>query len=889
MKLAVSALLVLTISGALSQNVTKETIKPKVTRTSLHVARSLDPEDSEIVSVRSKNGEMASLIVKRREGRKSVQSQPQNKPTSIPRIQDAATLLRVAKSRPLPKPVEVNSEVIYVKDENDGRKKGRTLKIDDDGIPVIEGVRVPDSPEDKLFTWRNARVINGVLVPYKQSLNAEIPLKTKNADNKASAEKQEITLSSFFEADKERPSMFSNNDAVKTQWKGIAESVKSTSKPVTVVPPLPENHSKIIEYIKRINEKELQNRKKSGRSIVFEEGASRRMDENVDENEEPLWVNTQPKEIWTENGKITVADRRVDNIEAAENIVYGADVRDDKFQPITPVQARLLHPQGITNYRISSLYSSQPSRVSFEEGVRTPVLQYAHPELGAQPAKVETESEETESSRSGTQDVLPSLTYFSNDPYADRSPYAYEPGLVGQSEDTLTSSASFHAQEVSNNLGISQERENGRRHSSIHDIEFTTQASEAISINPDEIDITEAPNRAKSGGYFADSYRDGYGLGSDKYIKRYPHSNYYGSGYPMTKEDYYKWKMAGMSYAGGSSNAGYYVKIPDNRPFWEKITDSIKETVQSGVESMKDLTRPVMEPIVEATQRISENLGINEATAKISSTLGFNQGTGMRTALQEKIGAAAASSPVLLPALGLVAGGAALGLGAVAMGRLLDVNVNLLKRSENGEVPNSSKLEMEHKRALEMIDNGEKIVGNKTETGRSLPVDEDNVNSQEKEKDFKRLIDDSGIEGLEKFNFNVNENNDEHKSRRRSLGPYEEKQKTRRRRRRRSTEEHLQNDLGQGGNNGDALLKEISSFGIASPWSNTECAKKIFCNIMVKQSPDAIVLMEKKMASLLSKMRLPEGDSVSHHLDQVSAAVRSQDCSHFQCLNLNRR
>ena len=43
------------------------------------------------------------------------------------------------------------------------------------------------------------------------------------------------------------------------------------------------------------------------------------------------------------------------------------------------------------HYQPALLYSAQstnPSRVSFEEGVRTPVLQYAHPELGVQPAKV---------------------------------------------------------------------------------------------------------------------------------------------------------------------------------------------------------------------------------------------------------------------------------------------------------------------------------------------------------------------------------------------------------------------------------------------------------------------------------------------------------------------
>lgn len=37
--------------------------------------------------------------------------------------------------------------------------------------------------------------------------------------------------------------------------------------------------------------------------------------------------------------------------------------------------------------------STKLSPVTFNEGVRTPVLQYAHPELGVQPAKITPEEE----------------------------------------------------------------------------------------------------------------------------------------------------------------------------------------------------------------------------------------------------------------------------------------------------------------------------------------------------------------------------------------------------------------------------------------------------------------------------------------------------------------
>ena len=53
-----------------------------------------------------------------------------------------------------------------------------------------------------------------------------------------------------------------------------------------------------------------------------------------------------------------------------------------------------------------------------------------------------------------------------------------------------------------------------------------------------------------------------------------------------------------------------YQHLERERPFWEKIGDVIKEHVQNGMETVLYLTRPVVEPLVEATHKISRNLGL---------------------------------------------------------------------------------------------------------------------------------------------------------------------------------------------------------------------------------------------------------------------------------------
>lgn len=242
--------------------------------------------------------------------------------------------------------------------------------------------------------------------------------------------------------------------------------------------------------------------------------------------------------------------------EALKAEVY--EPRNDHYR--ASIHKRMLHPDGITSYPISQRYTPESQTiapVALKAGARTPVLQYAHPELGVQPAKI-----------------------------------------------------------------------------------LKNEKRRPDNFPENQHSFTEQRHKKK------------YVLNNKNIVDSYTIKNYY-------------------------PNQHFYgLKRPYEPPFWVKISENLKNQFSTGVERVSQFTRPVIDPLVEATHKISQNLGLSKGKEA-----------------QDKIGTVATGTSILIPALGLVASGAALGIGAVAVGRYLDVDV--LKRS------NIDDADLEHKRALE--------------------------------------------------------------------------------------------------------------------------------------------------------------------------------------------
>lgn len=469
----------------------------QMTRTSIKVARNLDPDAMETLQVKTRTGDVATIVVKKRDGRQQqFGAQSTDAPPNFQLVSSSNE--NAAK---VPEPVVIRSDSVYVKNQKDEDKKSsRSLfHVDTDGIPVITGVREPDDENDTQI-WRNARVINGILVP--------------NTANKPYGQ-QHVPKEPQDEEHKPHP-VASAAPMFNGVWQVYRKKPAAAEEPEKALP---------AAY-----------------------GGEQRPQQHF----------TAQRDTYAEKYMTDKILGYIKNING--NMLNGNDRSARMYEP--RMEARVLHAPSVSVFPNSAAYSTKTApRLSFEESARTPVLQYAHPELGVQAAaKYEPPAPAPapeEVQRDGRRQQA--LSYFGHDIHADRSPFAFEPGL-------------------------------------------------------------EKESRVKVPKKYAPHYS-----------------------FPEKQ---------------GKYAPSYYVN--DEASFWTLM----KNKVKTSFDKMSDLTKPVVDPLVEATHKITGNLGFGTGNRELTNVV------------KEKLGMVATPS-VLFPALGLVAGGAALGLGAVAVGRSV-VNIVII-------------------------------------------------------------------------------------------------------------------------------------------------------------------------------------------------------------------
>lgn len=246
----------------------------------------------------------------------------------------------------VPEPVVIASDSVNFDQASERRSKRlkfgtrgkQYMKIGADGIPVIEGVRMPDDEEDKVKTWRNGRVINGIFVPYEKGyvpkravqLDADFgqlmyvrKFADENGQDAGIDPNDGRSFGPFSKADNFQmpettgPYTVDDNRKLRSSVRvAVDDMARQSLGPFSIKDNSRMANSKLIDYIKTINDKEYRRRdfflpearhRKLNDDDVIREAAQpkiqRRMLENIGE---PVYA---PSRYYTNNKKKAIEQR----------------------------------------------------------------------------------------------------------------------------------------------------------------------------------------------------------------------------------------------------------------------------------------------------------------------------------------------------------------------------------------------------------------------------------------------------------------------------------------------------------------------------------------------------------------------------------------------------